>query len=101
MELGNKEENNGKNLDEGVQSITQTASSSTSNGTTVAQNPVPVAIAQDLPKEAPPNISKKEKGLEDPVSFWASWSERQKQCEQNEHGTQTACNCFEGMGSVM
>ena len=102
MELSNKEKKDGKNLVERIQSITKTANIDTRNGTgTAAQNPVPVAIAQDLPKETPPDNSKKEEGLEDPVSFWASWSERQKHCEQNEYGTQTACNCFEGMGSVM
>ena len=97
MELGSKEENDGKNLDEGIQSITKIA---TSTAGTAAQDPVPVAtsIAQDLPTL---DNSKIEKGLEDPVAFWASWSERQKHCEQNENGTQMACNCFEGMGSVM
>ena len=61
--------------------------------------------AKEEPTEAPADTASKEiKGnvLNDPVSFWASWSERQANCEeQNQHGTQTTCNCFEGMGSVM
>ena len=40
--------------------------------------------------------------LNDPVAFWKSWSERKAYCDNGNHdGRIRACNCFEGVGTVM
>ena len=54
-----------------------------------------------------PDVSVEEKLLQDPVAFWSTWSERKAYCLRLEHRTADgkqstgACNCFEGLGSVM
>jgi hypothetical protein len=104
MKSTSKEENtrekDGVSIRKALEKDKDTTSSSTISSTSWALS----NHEKQEPKEASAKYSAKEINgncLNDPISFWASWSERQANCEKNEHGTQTTCNCFEGMGSVM
>jgi hypothetical protein len=59
------------------------------------------ASKPDERKSIDDKVKVKAVDIGNPVEFWTAWSERRKLCLEHSESKQTACTCFEGIGSVM